>query len=221
MAEGGERTADLGAVLAALADAKHDLGRRYASWVGRAPSIEANIAVAGMAQEEEGHAMALEGVLPGDAGRPAVRKEQLVHWHTWPQAAAEPPGAAGEPWPEALARMVANEASTGAALAVLAEIDLPRIADRVRKMIQEEQFHRAFGHESLRAIAAAGPGAGRRLAAAYMAAAAAERSRGQLAAAIAAAGRAGALGTDAADRYAAQLAEADRQAAAAAMDTAR
>ncbi|HEV2237014.1 MAG TPA: Phenylacetic acid catabolic protein, partial [Ktedonobacterales bacterium] len=56
-------SADLYDLIARLADNKYFLGRRYAEWCSAAPTLEAGVAAAAMAQDELGHARALYPLL--------------------------------------------------------------------------------------------------------------------------------------------------------------
>lgn len=55
-------------LIATLADNKYFLGRRYAEWCTGAPSLEAAVAAAGMAQDEIGHARSFYPLLSDIAG---------------------------------------------------------------------------------------------------------------------------------------------------------
>ncbi|HZS94745.1 MAG TPA: Phenylacetic acid catabolic protein [Chloroflexota bacterium] len=55
-------------LIATLADNKYFLGRRYAEWCTGAPSLEAAVAAAGMAQDEIGHARSFYPLLRDVAG---------------------------------------------------------------------------------------------------------------------------------------------------------
>src|SRR5579885_2856381 len=69
-------------LLAALADNKYFLGRRYAEWCSSAPTLESSVAAAAMAQDELGHARALYPVLRAlqpDAG-PELEPETRIQF---------------------------------------------------------------------------------------------------------------------------------------------
>ena len=71
-------TPELARLVAALADNKYFLGRRYAEWCTAAPTLEAAVAAAAMAQDEIGHARSLYPLLkdvvgPSDEVEPETR----------------------------------------------------------------------------------------------------------------------------------------------------
>jgi 1,2-phenylacetyl-CoA epoxidase catalytic subunit len=79
----GEMTAELtsgvvglSGLIAGLADNKYFLGRRYAEWCTSAPTLEAAVAAASMAQDEIGHARSFYPLLRDVAGAsPEVEPE--------------------------------------------------------------------------------------------------------------------------------------------------
>lgn len=139
-------------LVAALARAKQALGFQYAAWCSRAPSIEANIALAGMAQEELGHAAALAAVL-GEV----PDKDAVVTWAHWGEAA----GGWIDAWPKMILACLAREATMTAALEALESCGHAPLAQRAKKMVQEERFHLTFCVESARALASGTALAGR------------------------------------------------------------
>jgi ring-1,2-phenylacetyl-CoA epoxidase subunit PaaC len=136
-------------LLASLVKSKQFLGFQYASWCAQGPSIESNIALAGMAQEEIGHSTVLSGLL----GEPAADKDAMVTWAGW----AETAGAMIDAWPKMIVTCLARDASATATLEVLKSSSDPRLAQRARKMTQEEQFHLTFGVETVRSFADLAP----------------------------------------------------------------
>lgn len=144
----------LGDVLGRLAIAKHALGYRGAYWTARAPGLELKMALTGMALEEEGHAKVLEGFASERLGHPAVDRQSLVTWSAWPGQVA--PGASpDEAWPDALMTYGAQDAAITVALAALADAAPAGLADRARKMLQEEEFHTLFVSEALAMLGSA------------------------------------------------------------------
>lgn len=141
-AEGAEAQRTL---LRALAHAKQFLGLQYAAWCTRGPSLEANIALAGMAQEELGHG----GVLGGVLGEPPPEKDAVLTWEIWSQAA----GSMIEAWPAMILACLAREAAATATLDALQGSSHVALAQRARKMVQEEQFHLTFCLETARSFA--------------------------------------------------------------------
>jgi 1,2-phenylacetyl-CoA epoxidase catalytic subunit len=166
-----------------------------------------------MAQEEEGHAAVLEGLLR-ELGEATRGRQTLVTWERWAgsTAANEQPHAA---WPNALADFVAREASTTSAIAALGGAADRRVVERTRKMLQEERFHRSFGLESLRALTLFGAEARARLALDYRAARASEPIRARFLAGLVEAASGGAVSPEAPGEFEARVAAADREVLAA------
>jgi 1,2-phenylacetyl-CoA epoxidase catalytic subunit len=120
-------------LIGSLADNKAALGRRYGEWAVSAPSLESAVAAAAMAQDELGHARSTYPVLKqlgapdpeAEMGRRlAVLDDELPDWTTFIAVNLVVDGV--------LTAFV--EASTESALEPLAQ--------RARKMIQEEGSHR-------------------------------------------------------------------------------
>jgi len=155
-------------LLVALAESKNFLGFQYASWCICGPSIEANIALAGMAQEELGHAGVMGGLLGEDLKHGVPGKDTVVTWNKWSdQSAASAPFRMIEAWPEMIVACLALDATATATLEALKSSTYLRLAQRATKMVQEEQFHLMFGVETVRTFAALPRETRQRLAADY------------------------------------------------------
>ena len=164
-AEAGQAILDL---LVSLAESKHFLGFQYASWCIRSPSIEADIALAGMAQEELGHAMVMGSLLGEDLKHTVPGKNTVVTWDRWSEpTAASAPFKMIESWPEMIVTCLALDATATATLEALKSSSYLRLAQRARKIVQEEQFHLMFGVETARTFATLTREARRGLAADY------------------------------------------------------
>lgn len=158
----------IGDLLVALAEFKRILGFQYASWCVRGPSIEANIALAGMAQEEMGHAMVLAGLLGEDFKHAVPSKDTVVSWTRWSeQTVGSSPLTMIESWPEMIVTCLALDAAATATLEALKSSAYLRLAQRAGKMLQEERFHLTFGVETARTFAAMPQEARQALAARY------------------------------------------------------
>ena len=124
MAEPAPRTQ----LIAAMVAVKQQLAGIYTDWCVRGPKLEASTAITAMAQEEQGHARVLSGLLETAStsealpclGRPLA---------SWPEMV----GSAG-PADVALARLTR----------ALATCPDPALQARLRKMADEERFHEAF-----------------------------------------------------------------------------
>ena len=142
-------------LLASLIEIKQFVGFQYASWCTSGPSIEADIALAGMAQEESGHAAALGALLED----PSTDKDALVTWASWSEKA----GGMIDDWPLMIVTCLARDAAATATLEALKGARDARLAQRATKMLQEERFHLMFGMETVRSFAALSPKARRDL----------------------------------------------------------
>jgi ring-1,2-phenylacetyl-CoA epoxidase subunit PaaC len=146
-------------LLVALTREKQYLGFQYAHWCIQGPTVEANIALAGMAQEELGHATVLDGLLGEDPDHPMPGKDEIVGWNRWSAWSAQIPPL--ESWPAMVVSCLALEAGVTATLEALKNSTYVRLAQRARKMVQEAQFHILFGVETVRGFSAL-PGETRR-----------------------------------------------------------
>lgn len=135
-------------LLVDLTRAKQQLAFQYASWCIRAPSVEANIALAGMSQEELGHAGVLDGLLGDELKHPVLGKDELVSWEHW--SASDDDHAMLGTWPGMIVSCLALDASAAASIEALKACSYARIAQRALKMAQEEQFHLLFGTETVK-----------------------------------------------------------------------
>jgi ring-1,2-phenylacetyl-CoA epoxidase subunit PaaC len=116
-------------LVASLADNKAALGRRYAEWGVSAPTLESAVAAAAMAQDELGHARATYHVVKAlgadeDGRRLALLDGELPDW---------------------LSFVAANLLVDGVLttfVAACADSSLTQLAQRARKILQEEGSHR-------------------------------------------------------------------------------
>lgn len=127
----------LASLVASLADNKAALGRRYAEWAISAPTLESAVAVAAMAQDELGHARSTYPVLKGlgaEAGdesldgctrRLAPLDDELLDW------------------PSLIGANLVIDGLFTEFLGVCTESSVTALAQRARKILQEETAHRA------------------------------------------------------------------------------
>ena len=125
-------------LVGSLADNKAALGRRYAEWAVSAPTLESAVAAAAMAQDELGHSRATYPVLKqlgADVGderfggdrRLALLDDELPDWN---------------------ALIAANLLVDGVLTTFVASCvgsSLEPMAQRARKILQEEGSHRVHG----------------------------------------------------------------------------
>jgi len=139
-------------LVASLADNKSALGRRYAEWAVSAPTLESAVAAAAMAQDEMGHARSTYpvlkalGVEAGDEGlegrghRLALLDGELPDW---------------------MAFIAANLLVDGVLttfVAACVDSSVAPMAQRARKILQEEGSHRVHAEAWARRLCRAGAG---------------------------------------------------------------
>jgi ring-1,2-phenylacetyl-CoA epoxidase subunit PaaC len=126
----------LARVVASLADNKAALGRRYAEWAVSAPTLESAVAAAAMAQDELGHARSTYpvlkalGVAPPEDGLEGGA-------HRLPLLADELPD-----WPAFIAANLLVDGMLTTFVAACQDSSLTPLAQRARKILQEEGSHR-------------------------------------------------------------------------------
>jgi 1,2-phenylacetyl-CoA epoxidase catalytic subunit len=139
----------MASLVGSLADNKAALGRRYAEWAVSAPTLESAVAAAAMAQDELGHARSTYPVLkslgaePDDDGpnRLALLDDELPDW---------------------IAFVAANLLVDGVLttfVASCADSSLVPMAQRARKILQEEGSHRVHAEAWARRLCRNGSGA--------------------------------------------------------------
>ena len=125
-------------LVASLADNKSALGRRYAEWAVSAPTLESAVAAAAMAQDELGHARSTYPVLKqlgvdanedgfGGDKRLALLDEELPDWNAF------------------IAANLLVDGVLTTFVASCVDSTLAPMAQRAKKILQEEGSHRAHG----------------------------------------------------------------------------
>jgi phenylacetate-CoA oxygenase PaaI subunit len=142
-------TATMISLIGSLADNKGALGRRYGEWAVSAPTIESAVAAAAMAQDELGHARATYPVLAKlgvereddglEAGRPL-----LVIAHELPD------------WASFIAANLVIDGILTTFVSTARNSSIEPLAQRARKILQEEGAHRVHAEAWLRRICRAG-----------------------------------------------------------------
>lgn len=133
-----------------LADSKRLLGMRYAEWILGAPELEAGIACASMAQDEWGHGRLLYALLK-DFGEDVDRIEHGREPAQYCNLAVL--DRAPDSWPEFAALNALADAALSIQLEALTASAYAPLRQRVQKLLEEEQFHRAHGAAWLRRLA--------------------------------------------------------------------
>ena len=137
------------ALIESLADNKSALGRRFGEWAVSAPTIESAVAGAAIAQDELGHARATYPVLH----KLGVEREEngVDPAHVLPCLAEE--------WPDWASFIAANLVVDGMLTTFVAsarESSIEPLAQRARKILQEEGAHRVHAEAWTRRICRAG-----------------------------------------------------------------
>ena len=125
----------MASLVGSLADNKAALGRRYAEWAISAPTLESAVAAAAMAQDELGHARSTYPVLK------ALGAEVADESHS----AGHPLALLDEQLPDWTAFIAANLLVDGVLttfVAACADSSIAPLAQRARKILQEEGSHR-------------------------------------------------------------------------------
>jgi 1,2-phenylacetyl-CoA epoxidase catalytic subunit len=141
----------MAALVRSLADNKAALGRRYAEWAISAPTLESAVAAAAMAQDELGHARSTYPVLKqlgveaaeDDAGgdrRLALLDDELPDWTAFVAANL----------------LVDGVLTTFVASCV--DSSVTSMAQRARKILQEEGSHRVHAEAWAKRLCRAGGG---------------------------------------------------------------
>ena len=145
-------TAAMASLVGSLADNKAALGRRYAEWGVSAPTLESAVAAAAMAQDEMGHARSTYpvlkalGVEAGDEGL-AGRGHRLV--------------LLDDELPDWMAFIAANLLIDGVLTTFVAscvDSSVTPMAQRAKKILQEEGSHRVHAEAWARRLCRAGGG---------------------------------------------------------------
>ena len=134
-------------LVGSLADNKAALGRAYADWAVSAPTLESAVAAAAMAQDELGHSRSTYPVLKAlgvhdaevDAGRRlALLDAGLVDWTAF------------------IAANVLVDGVLTAFVAETTESSLTQMAQRARKILQEEGSHQVHAEAWARRLCRSG-----------------------------------------------------------------
>jgi len=130
----------LGHLIASLADNKAALGRRYGEWAVSAPTLESAVAAAAMAQDELGHARATYPLLKQlgvEASAPCM-----------PVLADELPS-----WVAFVAVNLAVDGMLTACVQACVDSAFTGLAQRARKILQEEHSHSVHARAWARRLA--------------------------------------------------------------------
>jgi ring-1,2-phenylacetyl-CoA epoxidase subunit PaaC len=142
-------TATMISLIGSLADNKGALGRRYGEWAVSAPTIESAVAAAAMAQDELGHARSTYPVL---AKLGVDRQDEgLDAGHPLPVLEHELPD-----WPSVIAANLVVDGVLTTFVATVRDSSIEPLAQRARKILQEEGAHRVHAEAWLKRICRSG-----------------------------------------------------------------
>lgn len=141
-------------LIAQLADNKLFLGRRYAEWCTGAPTLEAAVAAASMAQDEIGHARSFYPLLqdlsgPSDETAPETRT-QFAHVHIL--------NGSFQSWTDFVAANFLLDMALTVLLESACQSSLGPLGQRARRILEEEPLHRLHAEGWIRRLSAMGPG---------------------------------------------------------------
>ncbi len=139
-------TATMISLIGSLADNKSALGRRYGEWAVSAPTIESAVAAAAMAQDELGHARSTYPVL----AKLGVEREDsgLDTGHPMLVISQELPD-----WASFIAANLVVDGVLTTFVATARDSSIEPLAQRARKILQEEGAHRVHAEAWARRIA--------------------------------------------------------------------
>ena len=139
-------TATMISLIGSLADNKGALGRRYGEWAVSAPTIESAVAAAAMAQDELGHARSTYPVL----AKLGVEREDsgLDTGHPLFVISQELPD-----WASFIAANLVVDGVLTTFVASARDSSIEPLAQRARKILQEEGAHRVHAEAWARRIA--------------------------------------------------------------------
>ena len=134
-----------------LADTKYFLGRRVSEWAPGAPSLEAAVACAAIAQEELGHSRAIYPLLeelpyPGRP-EPLEREQDRERRYCASFLDREFPT-----WSHVVAACALIDTATNTMFEGLAGTGYEALASRVRRALDEERFHMGYAEGMTRRI---------------------------------------------------------------------
>ena len=130
------------AELRQLADDEFVLAERYTEWQIFAPTVESDLALANIAQDEFGHARLWYDLLQGEFGY----EERDLLWERDPADFVHSPLVELETpegdWADTVVRSYLYDAAERLRLDALADSSHDAIAERVPKVLEEEAYHR-------------------------------------------------------------------------------
>jgi ring-1,2-phenylacetyl-CoA epoxidase subunit PaaC len=139
-------TATMISLIESLADNKAALGRRFGEWSVSAPTIESAVAAAAMAQDELGHARSTYPVL-AKLGVERSEDAGLASGHPMSVISSELPD-----WASFIAANLAVDGVLTTFVAGARDSSIEPLAQRARKILQEEGAHKVHAEAWARRI---------------------------------------------------------------------
>lgn len=132
--------------LLSVADTKHRIGLQFSRWVTGTPALEAAVSSAAITQDELGHARSIYSLLRNYPGAPESigAENDLEARDIYYAPAALMPS--WESWLQVVAINVVLDSALQIAIAQMQDSTFQPLAGRIAKIMQEEKFHRVFGH---------------------------------------------------------------------------
>jgi ring-1,2-phenylacetyl-CoA epoxidase subunit PaaC len=129
-------------LIAGLADNKCLLGRRYAEWCTSAPTLESAVAAAAMAQDEIGHARSFYPLLKDIAGTAEMEPDPELEPETRTVFVnAQFLDAPFESWTDFIAANLLFDTALTVLLEAATESSFGPLAQRARRILEEEPLH--------------------------------------------------------------------------------
>jgi len=142
----------LALLVARLADNKYHLGLRYAEWCTAAPTLEAAVAAASMAQTEIGHARSLYPLLQDLVGvSPETEAETRTQFEHATFLHREFTG-----WTDFVAANFLFDTALSVLLEAARDSSFTDLSSRARRMLEEEPLHWLHGEGWTRRLAGRG-----------------------------------------------------------------
>jgi phenylacetate-CoA oxygenase PaaI subunit len=139
-------------LIAGLADNKYFLGRRYAEWCTAAPTLESAVAAAAMAQDEIGHARSFYPVLREVAGEsPENEAETRTRFSNIGFLAVS-----FQSWTDFVAVNFLFDTAITVLLESARASSFTPLAQRARRILEEEPLHWLHGEGWTRRLSATG-----------------------------------------------------------------
>jgi len=150
---------DLASLIAGLADNKLFLGRRYAEWCTAAPTLESAVAAAAMAQDEIGHARSFYPLLRDMAGESSETEPETRTAFTNAAFLHQ----SFEGWTDFVAANFLFDTALSVLLEAATRSSSNPLAQRARRILEEEPLHWLHGEGWTRRLAGKGDVVRRRL----------------------------------------------------------